>query len=145
MQRAAQRAGFQEVAFQYDEPVAAVLDFEAGLTAESRVLVVDIGGGTTDCSLLLMGPRWRELRDRQHSLLGHSGSRVGGNDLDIMLAFKQLMPLLGMGGTTEKGLALPALPFWQAVAINDIPAQSEFYSSANGVLLRELLRDAAEP
>lgn len=144
LQRAAQRAGFQEVAFQYD-PVAAGLDFEAGLTAESRVLVVDIGGGTTDCSLLLMGPRWRELRDRQHSLLGHSGCRVGGNDLDIMLAFKQLMPLLGMGGTTEKGLALPALPFWQAVAINDIPAQSEFYSSANGVLLRELLRDAAEP
>lgn len=132
------------MAFQY-EPGAAGLDFEAGLTAESRVLVVDIGGGTTDCSLLLMGPRWRELHDRQHSLLGHSGCRVGGNDLDIMLAFKQLMPLLGMGGATEKGLALPALPFWQAVAINDIPAQSEFYSSANGVLLRELLRDAAEP
>lgn len=140
LQRAAPRAGFTEVAFQY-EPVAARWDFEAGLSAETRVLVVDIGGGTTDCSLLLMGPKWRELRDRQHSLLGHSGCRVGSNDLDIMLAFKQLMPLLGMGGAMDKGLALPALPFWQAVAINDIPAQSEFYSSANGLLLR----DAAEP
>ncbi|WP_286104261.1 hypothetical protein, partial [Escherichia coli] len=30
--------------------------------------------------------------------LGHSGCRIGGNDLDIALAFKNLMPLLGMGG-----------------------------------------------
>ncbi|MFT4464842.1 MAG: molecular chaperone [Sodalis sp. (in: enterobacteria)] len=144
LQRAVQRAGFAEVAFQY-EPGAAGLDFEAGLSAETRVLVVDIGGGGTDCSLLLMGPKWCELRDRQHSLLGHSGCRVGGNDLDIMLAFKQLMPLLGMGGAMDKGQALPALPLWQAVAINDIPAQSEFYSSTNGLRLRELLCNAAEP
>jgi len=144
LQRAAERAGFAEIAFQL-EPVAAGLDFESTLTEEKIVLVVDIGGGTTDCSLLLMGPEWLKLPDRQQSLLGHSGCRVGGNDLDIMLAFKTMMPQLGMGGTTEKGLALPALPFWQAVAINDIPAQSEFYSSANGRLLRELIRDAADP
>jgi hypothetical chaperone protein len=54
-ERAAHRAGFRDVVFQY-EPVAAGLDFEATLTEEKRVLVVDIGGGTTDCSLLLMGP-----------------------------------------------------------------------------------------
>lgn len=143
LQRAASRAGFNEIAFQF-EPVAAGLDFEATLTRETTVLVVDIGGGTTDCSLLLMGPQWIKQRDRQHSLLGHSGCRVGGNDLDIMLAFKQLMPTLGMGGLMENGLALPALPFWQAVAINDIPAQAEFYSSANGRYLRELVRDAAD-
>ncbi|BCQ45912.1 hypothetical protein ERHA55_34390 [Erwinia rhapontici] len=52
--RAASRAGFQDVIFQF-EPVAAGLDFEATLTKETRVLVVDIGGGTTDCSMLLMG------------------------------------------------------------------------------------------
>ncbi|STR63549.1 heat shock protein YegD [Klebsiella michiganensis] len=57
----------------------------------------------------------------------HSGCRVGGNDLDIALAFKCLMPLLGMGGDTEKGIALPILPWWNAVAINDVPAQTDFY------------------
>ncbi|WP_072144222.1 molecular chaperone, partial [Citrobacter freundii] len=77
-------------------------------------------------------------------LLGHSGCRVGGNDLDIALAFKHLMPLLGMGGETEKGIALPILPWWNAVAINDVPAQSDFYSSANGRLLNDLVRDAKE-
>ncbi|HCP7332807.1 TPA: molecular chaperone [Escherichia coli] len=143
LQRAAQRAGFRDVVFQY-EPVAAGLDFEASLSEEKRVLVVDIGGGTTDCSVLLMGPQWRTRHDREQSLLGHSGCRVGGNDLDIALAFKSLMPLLGMGGETEKGIALPILPWWNAVAINDVPAQTDFYSSANGRLLRDLARDARD-
>lgn len=143
LERAAHRAGFEDVVFQF-EPVAAGLDFEATLTEEKQVLVVDIGGGTTDCSVLLMGPQWHTRRDREHSLLGHSGCRVGGNDLDIMLAFKQLSPLLGMGGQTEKGIALPVLPWWNAVAINDVPAQNEFYSSANGRMLNELVRDARE-
>lgn len=143
LQRAAQRAGFRDVVFQY-EPVAAGLDFEANLSEEKRVLVVDIGGGTTDCSVLLMGPQWRTRHDREQSLLGHSGCRVGGNDLDIALAFKSLMPLLGMGGETEKGIALPILPWWNAVAINDVPAQTDFYSSANGRLLRDLARDARD-
>ena len=143
LERAAQRAGFRDVVFQY-EPVAAGLDFEATLSSEKRVLVVDIGGGTTDCSLLLMGPQWRQRRDRETSLLGHSGCRIGGNDLDIALAFKSLMPLLGMGGQTEKGTALPILPWWNAVAINDVPAQSDFYSVANGRFLNDLVRDAQD-
>ncbi|HDH0699990.1 TPA: molecular chaperone [Klebsiella aerogenes] len=143
LERAAKRAGFNDVVFQF-EPVAAGLDFEATLNDEKRVLVVDIGGGTTDCSLLLMGPQWRQKADRQDSLLGHSGCRIGGNDLDIALAFKCLMPLLGMGGETEKGIALPVLPWWNAVAINDVPAQSDFYSAANGRMLNDLLRDARD-
>ena len=143
LERAAKRAGFRDVVFQY-EPVAAGLDFEATLDKEQRVLVVDIGGGTTDCSVLLMGPQWREKLDRGQSLLGHSGCRVGGTDLDIALAFKSLMPLLGMGGETEKGIALPILPWWNAVAINDVPAQTDFYSSANGRMLRDLARDARD-
>ncbi|PLL28704.1 molecular chaperone, partial [Klebsiella michiganensis] len=143
LERAAKRAGFRDVVFQF-EPVAAGLDFEATLSEEKRVLVVDIGGGTTDCSLLLMGPQWREKADRQQSLLGHSGCRVGGNDLDIALAFKCLMPLLGMGGDTERGIALPILPWWNAVAINDVAAQTDFYSAANGRLLNDLLRSARD-
>jgi len=142
--RAADRAGFRDVIFQF-EPVAAGLDFEATLTKESRVLVVDIGGGTTDCSMLLMGPQWHDKSDRSASLLGHSGCRVGGNDLDIMLSFKELMPLLGLGGETLKGTGLPALPWWNAVAINDVPAQSDFYAAASSRQLQDLIRDAREP
>lgn len=144
LDRAAHRAGFEHIEFQF-EPVAAGLDFESTLHKETRVLVVDIGGGTTDCSMLLMGPLWHQKHDRSQSLLGHSGCRVGGNDLDIMLAFKQLMPLLGMNGETEKGIALPMMTWWNAVAINDIPAQTEFYSTACRTLINEMIRDARHP
>ncbi|CDK63661.1 Putative heat shock protein YegD [Morganella morganii IS15] len=93
--RAAKRAGFQQITFQF-EPVAAGLEYESVLNTDQTVLVVDIGGGTTDCSLIRMGPGYRGQADRTGSLLAHSGQRVGGNDLDIYLAFKQLMPLFGM-------------------------------------------------
>lgn len=144
LERAAKRAGLRDVVFQF-EPVAAGLEFEATLQQETKVLVVDIGGGTTDCSVLLMGPQWRDKAERSASLLGHSGCRVGGNDLDITLAFKELMPHLGLGGQTLKGIALPALPWWNAVAINDVPAQSDFYSSASRKQLQDLMRDAEQP
>ena len=94
------------------------------------MLVVDIGGGTTDCSLLLMGPQWRSRLDREASLLGHSGCRIGGNDLDIALAFKNLMPLLGMGGETEKaspcrfcrgGMRLPSTTYLRRVISTVVP------------------------
>ncbi|WP_437612984.1 molecular chaperone [Erwinia sp. V71] len=144
LERAAKRAGLRDVVFQF-EPVAAGLEFEATLQQETKVLVVDIGGGTTDCSVLLMGPQWRDKAERNASLLGHRGCRVGGNDLDITLAFKELMPHLGLGGQTAKGIALPALPWWNAVAINDVPAQSDFYSSASRKQLQDLIRDAQQP
>lgn len=53
--RAAKRAGFQQITFQF-EPVAAGLEYESVLNTDQTVLVVDIGGGTTDCSLIRMGP-----------------------------------------------------------------------------------------
>lgn len=144
LRRAALRAGFRDVEFQF-EPVAAGLEYEAQLTRETRVLVVDIGGGTTDCSLLLMGPQWRDKAERNESLLAHSGCRVGGNDLDIMLAYKQFMPLLGAGSPSRSGKALPLLPWWNAVAINDVMAQGDFYSAAGGQQLQQMVKDAQHP
>lgn len=52
---AAKRAGFVDVDFLF-EPLAAGMDYEATLTDNKTVLVVDVGGGTTDCSVVKMGP-----------------------------------------------------------------------------------------
>lgn len=54
LRKAATRAGFKNIEFQF-EPVAAGLEYEASLTENKTILVVDIGGGTTDCSLIEMG------------------------------------------------------------------------------------------
>ena len=142
--RAARRVGFRDVEFQF-EPVAAGFEYEAGLSRETRVLVVDIGGGTTDCSMLLMGPEQAASQDRSRDLLSHSGERVGGNDFDIAFALRGIMPAFGLNSLLASGKAIPVNSYWQAVAINDINLQTEFYSAANGRFLQQLVRDAAEP
>ncbi|WP_353242161.1 molecular chaperone [Providencia sp.] len=142
--RAAKRAGFHNIAFQF-EPVAAGLEYESTLNNDQIILVVDIGGGTTDCSLIQMGPSYRGSEDRTQSLLAHSGQRVGGNDLDIYLALKQLMQLFGMESQSLSGLKMPFLQFWNPIAINNVEAQKEFYSRPNLLALTRLKQDAKEP
>ena len=55
LRTAAQRAGFREIEFQY-EPIAAAFDYEQGTEREEKVLVADIGGGTSDFSIVRVGP-----------------------------------------------------------------------------------------
>lgn len=107
--------------------------------------MVDIGGGTTDCSLIEMGPSWRGKADRTASLLAHSGQRIGGNDLDIALAFKQLMFPFGMESKMESGIMMPTTQFWNPIAINNVEAQSDFYSRENLSALKLLHKQAQEP
>ena len=141
---AAKRAGFKDIEFQY-EPVAAGFEYEAKLTTETKVLVVDIGGGTTDCSMILMGPEFINQTSRTDHLLAHSGVRVGGNDFDIKLALKGIMPSLGMNDFLKSGKPMPINSFSQAIAINNVNQQTEFYSASNRRLLTEMQRDAVNP
>jgi hypothetical chaperone protein len=141
---AAKRVGYKDVEFQY-EPVAAGFEYEAGLQEETKVLVVDIGGGTTDCSMLLMGPKFKDDASRKQHLLAHTGVRIGGNDFDIQLALRGIMPSLGMNDTLKTGKPMPVSCFNQAVAINNINEQTDFYSQANYRYLQTLQREATHP
>ena len=141
---AAKRAGFKSVEFLF-EPIAAGLNFEADLTEDKTVLVVDIGGGTTDCAMVRMGPNHKNKEQRQQDFIGHSGERVGGNDLDIQLAGSCLMPLFGMGSELKNGKPISTKTFWDAVATNDISAQSNFNSLQTELYLDQLVRDSASP
>lgn len=140
----AKRAGFKYVEFLF-EPIAAGLNFEAQLTENKTVLVVDVGGGTTDCAMVNMGPGHINKTDRQSDFIGHSGERIGGNDLDIQTAGKYLMPLFGMNSLLKNGLRMPVQPFWDAVRTNDVGAQADFNDSKTGLHLEQLLRDTTEP
>ncbi len=140
---AAKRVGFKDVEFQF-EPVAAGFEFETSLKQETRVLVVDIGGGTSDCSMLLMGPAFSENENRAEHLLAHSGVRIAGNDFDIQLALQGIMPSLGMNSLLKTGKPMPTASFYQALAINNINEQTEFYSTKNRRNLIQLSRDAKE-
>jgi len=127
------------------EPVAAAIGAGLPISEPSGSMVVDIGGGTTDCSMLLMGPKQAALSDRSHDLLSHSGERVGGNDFDIAFALKGIMPSFGLDSRLKTGKPMPSNSYWQAMAINNINHQTEFYSAANGRFLEQLIRDAEQP
>tara|TARA_B100000809_G_scaffold266541_1_gene329767 strand:+ start:819 stop:2204 length:1386 start_codon:yes stop_codon:yes gene_type:complete len=144
LRQAAERAGFTSVEFLY-EPLAAGMDFETRLTSDKTVLVVDVGGGTTDCSMVRMGPGHCQRFERQQDFLGHSGERIGGNDLDIQLTAKALMPLFGMESLLKNGLRMPTQHFWNAAKTNDLGAQTTFNSLACELSLKQLLVDSREP
>ena len=141
---AAKRAGFIGVDFLF-EPLAAGMDYEATLTDNKTVLVVDVGGGTTDCSVVKMGPAHKHKADRSEDFLGHSGQRIGGNDLDIALAMNAFMPHFGLGSLMTNGKPMPSKAFWNAVAVNDISAQREFNTLSSRKLIDELIKEAEQP
>lgn len=141
---AAKRAGFQHIEFLF-EPIAAGLNFEERLSENKTVLVVDVGGGTTDCAMVRMGPDHKHQTDRKRDFIGHSGERIGGNDLDIQLAGKHLMPLFGMQSELKSGLPMPTQVYWEAVRTNDVGAQANFNERQTGHHLEQLLRECVEP
>lgn len=140
--QAAKFAGFEQVEFLY-EPLAAGLTYQAGLTDAKRVLVVDIGGGTSDISLLEMGPDYQDHFDHQRLVLGYSGQRMGGNDFDIALNLQGLMPQLGMGQQLNNGQPMPHKLYHDAAAVNNLPAQANFYSKPAMKTLHDLKDDMA--
>ncbi|NQZ33228.1 MAG: molecular chaperone [Oceanospirillaceae bacterium] len=140
----AKRAGFKSVEFLY-EPIAAGVDFEKQLTADKKVLVVDIGGGTTDCAMVCMGPNHRDNVDRRMDFIGHAGERIGGNDFDIQMAAKILLPVFGMGSMLKSGLPMPTQMFWDAVSTNDVGAQQAFNKLETSLALDRLLIETTEP
>lgn len=141
---AGKRAGFKEIEFLY-EPIAAGLDFEVALHENKSVLVVDIGGGTTDCAMVRMGPDYLKKADRRSDFLAHTGERIGGNDLDIQIAGKHLMPLFGMNSLLKTGLPMPTQLYWNAITTNDVSAISTFNSMDTKQQIHQLRLDAAEP
>jgi hypothetical chaperone protein len=96
LQEAAHSVGFAEVRFQY-EPIAAALDHESRLSHEELVLVADIGGGTSDFSLVRLGPQRRARMERHDDILANHGVHIAGTDFDRRLSLATLMPLLGFG------------------------------------------------
>ena len=140
----AREAGFEEVRFQY-EPLAAALEFEADLEVDQTILVVDIGGGTTDCSFVKVGPSYRENRDRTQDVIGYAGERIGGNDYDQLLALCSLMPYFGFGTHLTSGRPLPNHVFVDTVSINDVNAQQRFYAPLFARRLKDYIRDGDAP
>jgi hypothetical chaperone protein len=103
----AKQAGYKDVSFVF-EPVAAAAQYEQTAAREETILVADIGGGTSDFSIVRIGPDRRHNSDRKDDILANTGVRVGGTDFDRNLSMKAVMPGLGLGTELiDKNLPMP--------------------------------------
>ena len=139
MRRAAANAGFDDVRF-FFEPVAAALSIKSHSIDSAINLIVDVGGGTTDCSLI----KYENIdtEDTVFNVLKSGGTRVGGTDFDQVVAWSLLMPYFGKGSFLSSGLPLPTGILYDAIATRDLPAQIRFRKAEYEI--NDLVRQASD-
>ncbi len=142
LEKAARAQGFRHIAFQF-EPIAAALDYEQSVEREEIALIADIGGGTSDFSVVRVSPEARRRSDRQGDVLANMGVHIGGTDFDKLLSMAAVMPALGFGTPTSDGKRnLPVSYFfdlatWQRINL--------LYTNRAATDLRQIMREAARP
>jgi hypothetical chaperone protein len=108
----ATKVGFKEISFQY-EPVAAAFDFERQIDRERVALIADIGGGTSDFTVVRLSPARHRVEDREADILANDGLRLGGTDYDRYLSMAAFMPALGHRTMQKRGdVEVPSGPYW---------------------------------
>jgi hypothetical chaperone protein len=126
LEAAFKAAGFESVTFEF-EPVAAAYAYESSLAEDELILIGDFGGGTSDFSLLHVGPsaRVRRLAARAQGrsagdLLGNAGLGLAGDAFDARIVRKLVSPALG-SDSLERTYShapdrpapiIPAVPAW---------------------------------
>ena len=140
LRQAVEAVGFEEVSFQL-EPIAAALDYEQRLTKESTVLVVDLGGGTSDFTVVRLGPERMRHADRSPDILATTGVHIGGTDYDRQLNLAQVMPLLGYKHMGPEHREVPSGVFFDLATWHLIHWQYQPRAMAHAKTLRSNYTD----
>jgi hypothetical chaperone protein len=152
LERAAREAGFTDIRFQR-EPIAAALDYEQRVTGETTALVVDIGGGTSDFTVIRLNPARSGLADRSADILATTGVHIGGTDFDRLLDLSTVMPLLGYKHIGTGGRPVPNSVFFdlstwhlihQAYSRKALHFAKELWTDYTDQTLHTRLMDALE-
>ena len=137
MRSASVLSGFEDIHF-YFEPQAAALTLQNHAEPQQNILIIDIGGGTTDCSMLNI-----DAKHQKREVLANVGARIGGTDFDQSIAWSALMPSFGKGTFLKNNLPVPVQPFLDAISTRDLPAQIKFRQS--NYEITNLIKDAQQP
>ncbi len=92
--KAAQKSGFEKINFQF-EPIAAAFNYEQSIQSAQLALVVDLGGGTSDFSLMRLDPNKVHSTNRKNDMLGKGGVYVAGDKLDSEIMWKKVVHYFG--------------------------------------------------
>src|SRR3984893_15820370 len=134
--------GFANVTFQF-EPIAAALDYERQIAREEIALIADIGGGTSDFSIVRLSQDRHRKAERQGDILANDGVRIGGTDFDRRLSLGVLMPLLGYRSAMKRaGLDAPSSYFHDLATWSSI---NRMYEPRVMSEIRRVRRESREP
>ncbi|MCL2657412.1 MAG: Hsp70 family protein [Betaproteobacteria bacterium] len=140
LEEIARAVGFRYVSFQF-EPIAAAFHYEQSLMCEELVLIVDIGGGTSDFSLVRLSPERAKSPERREDVLANAGIHIGGTDFDKAFSLAAVMPMLGYGSAKQNGTAMPATPFFNLATWHTI---NFCYTRKAWAEFQDMHRDAKE-
>ena len=136
-------AGFEKVIFEY-EPIGAAYHYETRLDHDELILVADFGGGTSDFSLLRVGPTFRRVRGSRE-ILGTDGVPLAGDAFDAKLVRHLVSPLLGQG-TSYKSLGKDLqMPAWIYIKLERWHHLSLLKSKETMQVLKSLRIQSQEP
>lgn len=139
LKQIAAKVGFENIVFQY-EPIAAAFSHEVRVKGEKLACVVDIGGGTSDFTIIRLGEKLKDKTDRKDDILASTGVRIGGNDFDKNLCISSFMPALGMKTTYgDKNLPVPSSQYFDLAEWSKV---NSVYSYQNRRTIRQVLADA---
>lgn len=138
----ARDVGFKHIEFQF-EPIAAAFAHEANIDDEKIAIVADLGGGTSDFTVMKLSKKFISKADRWSDILASTGVRVGGNDFDKDLCLEVIMPSLGYRSTYgPKNLEVP-LKYYHDLA--EWSKVNFLYTPKTLSQVRQLLNEAHEP
>jgi hypothetical chaperone protein len=136
------QCGFAEIVFEY-EPVAAAYSYEQTLERDELILIGDFGGGTSDFSILRVGPTQRRRGRTADDIIGTDGVAVAGDAFDRQIIRKLVAPRLGLGSEyfspPKKFLPIPSWPYERLERWHHL----SFLNTAKNLELLEHLRRSA--
>jgi hypothetical chaperone protein len=138
------RAGFEDVEFEF-EPLAAAYHYEARLDHDELILIGDFGGGTSDFSLLNVGPSHRGRSNERRVVLGNQGLGLAGDAFDAKIVRHLVSPELGAGTSLKSGSKLLPVPGWVYYKLERWHHLSLLKSQETLNMLRSVARQALEP
>jgi hypothetical chaperone protein len=134
------------VHFQY-EPIAAAFDYERQATREEIVLVADIGGGTSDFSVVRVGPERAARLERKGDILANHGVHIAGTDFDRRIELASILGEFGYGafGPSVAGAPAREVPSGVYFDLATWHLINTVYNPQRVAELRQMRRFYAEP
>ena len=140
LEEIARAVGFKHIDFQY-EPIAAAFDYESTIAREELVLIADIGGGTSDFSLVRLSPERAKKAERRDDILATGGVHIGGTDFDKYLSLSSVMPLLGLGSKLSSNSEVPSSYYFNLATWHTI---NLIYTRKAWQQLQDVYREVSE-